>query len=112
MKQGTVTAIAATMMQDFARTVEVAEKEQAAAIADVEAAQTAAMKAREERQAEIDAKRKDAAELLAQSLEIEEQANADFIEAMAASMKSLRQMATEKVSDVGKLKLVGGRKAA
>jgi hypothetical protein len=112
MKQGTITSIAATMMQDFARTVEVAEKAQADLITGVAAAQSNAIQTRQQRQVEIDEKRREGGELIAESLRLEQDANAEFDQAMALTIKELHQCSGEKIADAAKLKLISNKKVA
>jgi hypothetical protein len=112
MKQGTLTAVAATMMQEFARTVEAAEKETAAAIADNTAAIRLAMNLRAESEELIQAKQREAAQLISDSIALKEEADADFKMAMAAILKQADGMAGDKIADAGKLKLISSKKAA
>jgi hypothetical protein len=112
MKQGTVTAIAATMMQEFARTVEAAEKEQALAQQDNIKAIRLALNTRAEEERVIQEKQHEAAKLIAESISLKEQADADFEAAMQDILRQADAMSNGRIADAGKLKLITGKKSA
>jgi Tfp pilus tip-associated adhesin PilY1 len=112
MKQGTLAAVAATMVQEFARAVESAEKEQSAAISDIATQQHEIMEKRRQRQDEIDSKRREAGELIAECLDMEAEANTEFYQAMGEATRGLSDLSQEKRARASKLKLISSRKTS
>lgn len=112
MQQGTITAIAATMIQDFSRTVELAEKEQAAILQNNIDAMRLAIATRAQDEETIQEKQREAAKLIKESIALKETADEAFNQSMTHLLKQGENIATGKLADASKLKLITSKRAA